>query len=233
MEQNKVRTYLLYAFGEILLVVVGILIALQVNNWNEERKKKELEQNYLALLKEDLKNNADLIQLFYLDRYDRKIRALDKVRAHYQGTYNIEDSVKFALEVGYGAVFSVQAMQANSAVFEEIVSTGNLTVISDEDLRLQLIEYHSLMESYLIGMSGFQSGYLLSINSLRPFRGETPNAIDPFDMRLVIKKAKTEDFYMLANAEISFADQAIMLMSEIKDRAEEIIIRIDEIQGAN
>ena len=35
MEQNKVRKYLLYAVGEILLVAVGILIALQVNNWNE------------------------------------------------------------------------------------------------------------------------------------------------------------------------------------------------------
>ena len=40
MEQNKVRTYLLYAVGEIALVMIGILLALQVNNWNEERNKK-------------------------------------------------------------------------------------------------------------------------------------------------------------------------------------------------
>ena len=37
IEQDKVRKYLLYAIGEIFLVVVGILIALQVNNWNENR----------------------------------------------------------------------------------------------------------------------------------------------------------------------------------------------------
>jgi len=41
MEQNKIKKYLLYAVGEILLVVIGILIALQVNNWNEQRKQEE------------------------------------------------------------------------------------------------------------------------------------------------------------------------------------------------
>ena len=38
MEENKTGKYLKYAIGEIVLVVIGILIALQINNWNEERK---------------------------------------------------------------------------------------------------------------------------------------------------------------------------------------------------
>ncbi len=41
--ENKTTKYLLYAFGEILLVVIGILIALQVNNWNEGRKQRQVE----------------------------------------------------------------------------------------------------------------------------------------------------------------------------------------------
>lgn len=49
MEQNKTRTYILYAIGEIFLVVIGILIALQVNNWNENKKARAYE---LTLLKE-------------------------------------------------------------------------------------------------------------------------------------------------------------------------------------
>ncbi|MEP5944967.1 MAG: DUF6090 family protein, partial [Balneola sp.] len=54
MEQNNVRKYLLYALGEIALVMIGILLALQVNNWNEERKKADLAESYLTALKEDL-----------------------------------------------------------------------------------------------------------------------------------------------------------------------------------
>ena len=47
--------YFKYAIGEILLVVLGILIGLQINNWNESKKDVEKEQTYLKNLKEDLK----------------------------------------------------------------------------------------------------------------------------------------------------------------------------------
>ncbi len=54
MEQNKIRIYSLYAIGEILLVVIGILIALQVNTWNENRKVANEEQAILVRLLDDL-----------------------------------------------------------------------------------------------------------------------------------------------------------------------------------
>ena len=43
MEKNKTGKYLKYAIGEIILVVIGILIALQINNWNEDRKRRAIE----------------------------------------------------------------------------------------------------------------------------------------------------------------------------------------------
>lgn len=51
---NKFSKYLVYAIGEIILVVIGILIALQINNWNEERKEKQLETQLIDLLISDL-----------------------------------------------------------------------------------------------------------------------------------------------------------------------------------
>lgn len=47
LSQNRVTQYLAYAIGEIILVVIGILIALQVNNWNENRKNGEIEHKVL------------------------------------------------------------------------------------------------------------------------------------------------------------------------------------------
>lgn len=54
LKQGKTSNYLKYAIGEIILVVIGILIALQVNNWNENRKSIALEKSYLSEIKNDL-----------------------------------------------------------------------------------------------------------------------------------------------------------------------------------
>ncbi|MAN60208.1 MAG: hypothetical protein CMC08_10270 [Flavobacteriaceae bacterium] len=58
LTENKFSKYLLYAIGEIVLVVIGILIALQINNWNENRKVEAIKRtNYLNLL-QDLKTDS-------------------------------------------------------------------------------------------------------------------------------------------------------------------------------
>ncbi len=61
LSENKFSKYLLYAIGEIVLVVIGILIALQINDWNEQRKERAKEQVLLYQLREDYR--ANLIQL--------------------------------------------------------------------------------------------------------------------------------------------------------------------------
>lgn len=61
MDQNKTGRYFKYAIGEIILVVIGILIALQINNWNETNKLKKEEQEVLSSLKEELKTNTKVL----------------------------------------------------------------------------------------------------------------------------------------------------------------------------
>ena len=68
LSENKFSRYLIYAIGEIVLVVFGILIALQINNWNEKQKqKKQLDSIYITVqqnLKTDLKNIKIPIDFF-------------------------------------------------------------------------------------------------------------------------------------------------------------------------
>ena len=62
MEKNKTGKYLKYAIGEIVLVVIGILIALQINNWNENRKLENRRQEYYSQLLDDLNNDIIFAQ---------------------------------------------------------------------------------------------------------------------------------------------------------------------------
>ena len=62
LEENRFVKYLMYALGEIVLVVIGILIALQINNWNEAKKEREIEIEVLLQFKEDLEGDRENIE---------------------------------------------------------------------------------------------------------------------------------------------------------------------------
>lgn len=74
--ENKVMAYLRYAIGEILLVVIGILIALQINNWNEGRKQSIAETEFLEGVKKDLTQDKQYIELV-LKLMEPKIETFD------------------------------------------------------------------------------------------------------------------------------------------------------------
>ena len=62
LSEGKTGKYLKYAIGEIILVVIGILIALQINNWNEDRKSEAKKQDYYVQLLDDLNNDIVSVQ---------------------------------------------------------------------------------------------------------------------------------------------------------------------------
>ena len=70
--ENKTSKYLKYAIGEIVLVVIGILIALQINNWNQDRLASIEEQNIYKNLNTEFKTNKILIQ----DDIDQNINSM-------------------------------------------------------------------------------------------------------------------------------------------------------------
>lgn len=78
LEDGKSKKYLKYAIGEILLVVIGILIALQINNWNEYRKEKNIEKEYLIGIKEDIEADIPFINR-RMGHVLRKVSALHSI----------------------------------------------------------------------------------------------------------------------------------------------------------
>ena len=140
LTENKFSKYLLYAIGEILLVVIGILIALQINNWNENTKDRRIEQGYLVSLKEEF--NYNLIELDkMMERNDfNGDNALEL--SNLMGPDNPSITEKeFADLVMNMTNWEVQ-YRPNKAVLDEIISSGKLTIFSNDKLKFALSSYN-------------------------------------------------------------------------------------------
>ena len=92
ISQNRFSKYLLYAVGEIVLVMIGILLALQVNNWNEQQKVKLHELNILNKLNEDLK--ANLLEVESIKRVTVKRIKSTKMILNYLEEHKDVDDVR-------------------------------------------------------------------------------------------------------------------------------------------
>lgn len=136
MEQNKVRTYILYATGEFLLVVIGILIALQVNNWNEERKNETRLQTDLTHMNFEL--DAESIRLDTLYQY-YKYRS-DIIQEFLQnGTKqltNREAGLKF------NQLLDFRKFQPRKSSYEAMQNDGSINVIKNMSLSDQIVTYY-------------------------------------------------------------------------------------------
>ena len=133
MEQNKTRSYLIYALGEILLVMIGILLALQVNTWNEDRKRANLEQYLLNELKNEVAENLVLIE----GDIGRNIEGL----RHSLGFLDLllNESIEQNLELAdslVAGIYEMSTFEPKSGVIDDIVNTGKLDVIKNDSLRI-------------------------------------------------------------------------------------------------
>jgi hypothetical protein len=133
--ENKTSKYLKYAIGEIILVVIGILIALQINNWNEERKNDKFESDIVALIYNNLlQDSISIAQELKTTNIAlaSTTRLLTEVS---QGMYN--DSLKFLM----GDIINFQRFRSQSSAFEVLKSKG-IENIRDNRLQLALISYY-------------------------------------------------------------------------------------------
>jgi hypothetical protein len=142
ISKEKLKKYISYATGEIFLVVLGILIALQINNWNEYRKDRKLEQDYYCRLKEDLQQDEAHLARLIVENEER-IKMSNTALYHLQQKSPSRKEVINALR---GAtVRTTFTFKPNQAAYEDIKSSGKLNTLSDIKLKTQLINYYTTM----------------------------------------------------------------------------------------
>ena len=135
---GKFSKYLLYAIGEIVLVVIGILIALQINNYSESQKERKQEKILLANLSNDV--GLDILQIENNTALSReRLSRLDSL-VQLLKTPDSIDVASFVRQ-SYEFVFD-QYFKSNSGIFDEAVSSGKMSYVKNESLRQRIFNYY-------------------------------------------------------------------------------------------
>ena len=132
--------YFFYAIGEIILVVIGILIALQVNNWNELRKQRNKELHYLANIKSDLVLNIAEIEK-YIDTRNSQTASAIKVLDYFNGKL-LDDPDSFILDIVN--VYTWQKFFQIDNTYQELTNSGNLSILSNDSIKNSLLNLQTL-----------------------------------------------------------------------------------------
>jgi len=148
LSENRVSKYLIYAIGEILLVVIGILIALQINNWNEESKTNERQRNYLALVKSEMFNNLDALQT-EKQRLNGTLEGLrEMVSLSDQSTVEINEK---ELSSSLGKAFSKTIrFKYENGTLTELISSGVLKEIKSDSIRNTLASWEGIIQKVFV-----------------------------------------------------------------------------------
>ncbi len=135
-----------YAIGEFIIVVAGVLIALAVDGWNDDRVNRLQEAELVERLISDLERDARTIEVG-LGLLAGKIESLDRVYATLVAEVEPDDPAGFLGDVIGGAQYGWSQATARRVTFDELLGTGKFGLITDRDLRVGIAEYYALDDS--------------------------------------------------------------------------------------
>jgi hypothetical protein len=144
LTEGKLARYLAYAIGEIVLVVIGILIALQLNNWNSEQKERALEVETLKELRTAFEE--DLMDINYnLDRHKSGLIASERLLNAFDQELPYNDS----LDRHFGQYLNISVLVYSTGAFETLKSRG-MDIIGNDSLRRQVVRMYDLIYNEIL-----------------------------------------------------------------------------------
>ena len=144
LSDNKFGKYLLYGIGEIILIIIGILIALQIGNWNEIKKLRSSEQQYLLALKTEFNfNKVELEKIMKrnITNAENTIKVLNIMGPESPQITEEELSFLLARSLSYEVQFD-----PNQGVLDEIIGSGKLGLFSNDELKFALSSWNGLLQ---------------------------------------------------------------------------------------
>lgn len=141
--KNKFTKYLIYATGEIFLVVIGILIALQVNNYNEQRKTEIKEKKYLVSIKNELLNNLEVIKA-EAEHLNTSLKAQRQVMSLINSKIDTISENELSKILGLSFNRGIQ-LKYQDGTFKELLYSGGLIAIANDSIRNKITSWEGRM----------------------------------------------------------------------------------------
>jgi hypothetical protein len=154
MEQNKTGKYLKYAIGEIILVVIGILIALSINNWNQQRISHNKEQILLSELYQEFVDNKVQFDLV-INVHQKSLNHSDSLIARFPFVMEPEE-LNDRQKVWY-YIYSLKTnwtFNPSQGIINSLVSTSSFELISNRELRKLVVSWNDILIDYQEGEIG-------------------------------------------------------------------------------
>ena len=142
LKEGKVRKYLVYALGEILLVMIGILLALQVNNWNEARKNRREELVALKSLQKEFRSNYQKFQDHIEPKKKLKVQWEDLLLKLSDKNLSPEEKPKRRLPPGTGT------LNVSFGTLNSLINSGKVENLKNDSLKSLLTNWGGLLEDF-------------------------------------------------------------------------------------
>ena len=243
--KNQTGKYFKYAIGEIILVVIGILIALQINNWNENKKDNQKENIYLFNLERDLKDQIKSIdeQIYYETKF---INEASSIIDNFNKNSFLElDSLFFK---NLSGLHSRKTFVITDPTYTDLISSGNINLIKQQKFKDYLIQYYqelervekviqnnnSLLVDQQFGSVFLKKGYYYNDKELDSIRiipkigsvqltGIYQNELAKISKDLLQKKENKLELMNIVNMRHSISIGHLGLMEHSKKRTEKIL----------
>lgn len=183
LTENKVNKYLLYALGEIVLVVIGILIALQINNWNEYQKERKSEQLLLAEIRDNL--------TYDLTDFESNIATLqNKSISSKMMLMALEQNIPYHDSLGYYfSYLSAYPHFSSKRNGYKLLQSKGLDLIMNTNLRNKITDLYEDRYEYLLTFERERISYnkVLLETAMTPYMGNEELPLDVMPESLINK----------------------------------------------
>ncbi len=150
MKQHQTKQYTAYALGEIILVVLGILIALEVNNWNDRRKYAAEAMVFIEDLQADLQRDTAI--------FGREIRKIEKLIDYQKWGLQTEDFSEIPVDYIQGLfITQYHNLKVNNNTFQRLKNAEVFTLRQYQGLFQQVNTYYTFHQEYLDNFNDWET----------------------------------------------------------------------------